>query len=214
MKELLKLRFEESLARVNNIADIYETKLAPIARGRKPVGSTDILRAAVVFLHATVEEFLRGILDWRLPEQGEDALDGVPLVGSTSARADKFLLGRLAPHRNKTVDALIRESVTASLTRSNFNSVSEIVRALTSVGLDAAPCEPLFGGLTDLMERRHQIVHRGDRNPNQGQGHHQASSIGRHHVHEWAQAAQKLFDVIYAQLPTKCLDGEYRSVAI
>jgi len=201
MKADLKSRFDENIARVRNLADIYETKLAPIAQGRKPVGSTDILRAGVVFLHATVEEFLRGILEWRLPDQSEAILNGVSLVGSGSDRAEKFLLGRLAAHRTKTVDALIRESVSASLTRSNFNSVAEIVSALTSVGLDKTPCEPFFPALTALMERRHQIVHRADRNPNHGQGHHHASSIGRHHVHEWAQAAQDFFDAVYAQLP-------------
>lgn len=201
MKAELKSRFEANLARVNNLANIYETKLALGAQGRKPVGSADILRAGVVFLHATVEEFLRGILDWRLPEQSEEKLNVVPLVGSASGRIEKFALGRLVAHRNKTVDALIRESVTASLTRSNFNSVEEIVAALTSVGLDKTKCEPFFPELTALMERRHQIVHRADRNPNQGQGHHQASSIGRHHVHAWAQAAQGFFNVVYEQLP-------------
>lgn len=201
MKAVLKSRFDENLARVNNLANIYETKLAPIAQGRKPIGSTDILRAAVVFLHATVEELLRGILEWRLPDQTEATLNAVPLVGSGTDRAERFLLGRLTAHRNKTVDALIRESVSASLTRSNFNSVAEIVSTLDSVALDKAPCEPFFTALAALMSRRHQIVHRADRNPNQGQGHHQASSIGRHHVHEWAQAAQGFFNAVYAQLP-------------
>lgn len=201
MKAILKSRFDENIARVNNLADIYETKLAAVARGRKPIGSTDILRAAVVLLHATVEEFLRGILEWRLPDQAEETLNRVPLIGSGTDRAERFFLGRLAVHRNKTVDDLIRESVSASLIRSNFNSVEEIVFALTSVGLDKTSCEPYFPELAALMERRHQIVHRADRNPNQGQGHHKASSIGRHHVHQWAHAAQGFFDSVYAQLP-------------
>jgi hypothetical protein len=201
MKASLKSRFDQNLARVNNLADIYETKLEPAAQGRKPVGSSDILRAGVVLLHATVEDYLRGIIEWRLPEQTEAALNSVPLVGSTSERAEKFLLGRLVAHRNKTVDALIRESVVASLTRSNFNSVNEIVSVLDSVGLDKAPCQPFFADLTALIDRRHQIVHRADRNPNQGQGHHQASSVGRRHIRVWAQAAQSFFDAIHAQLP-------------
>lgn len=201
MKDVLKSRFDENLVRVRNLADIYEAKLAGDTQGRRPVGSTDILRAAVVFLHATVEEFLRGILEWRLPDQGETTLNNVPFVGLGSDRPEKFLLGRLAAHRQKTVDEVIRESVTASLTRSNFNNVAEIVSALSSVGLDKTSCEPHFAELTALMERRHQIVHRADRNPSQGQGHHTASSIGWHHVHKWAQAAQNFFDAVHAQLP-------------
>ena len=201
MKVTLKYRFDQNLGRVNNLARIYASKLTPVAQGRKPLGSTDILRAAVVFLHATVEEFLRGLLEWRLPEQSEAVLNLVPLVGSGSERAEKFLLGRLAAHRDKTVEALIRESVSGSLMRSNFNSVAEVVSTLASVGLDKTPCEPFFAELTALMERRHQIVHRADRNPQHGQGHHQVSSIGRHHVQEWAGACQKFFDAVYAQLP-------------
>ncbi len=201
MKEVLKARFDQNLSRVRNVAEIYEHKLAGNKQGRRPVGSTDILRAAVVLLHATVEEFLRGILEWRLPDQGETTLNSVPLVGSGSERPEKFLLGRLAAHRTKTVDAVIRESVEASLARSNSNNVAEIVSALSSIGLDKTPCEPHFGELSALMERRHRIVHRADRNPNRGQGQHSASSIGRHHVREWAQAAQNFFDATYAQLP-------------
>jgi hypothetical protein len=201
MKALLKTRFDESLARVNNIVDIYEDKLAGDRQGRRPVGSTDILRSAVVFLHATVEEFLRGILEWQLPNQAELTLNGIPLVGSPSGRADKFSLGRLAAHRGKTVDALIEESVTSHLTRSNFNSVDEVCAALNSVGLNPEPCRPQFAQLKDLMERRHQIVHRADRNPNIGPGQQAATSIGRHTVREWAQAAQTFFNTVYAQFP-------------
>jgi hypothetical protein len=51
------------------------------------------------------------------------------------------------------------------------------------------------------MERRHQIVHRADRNEQAGQGNHKASSIGRHHVHGWTQAAEGFFNAVYAQLP-------------
>jgi hypothetical protein len=50
----------------------------------------------VVFLHATVEEFLLGLLEWRLPEQAESTLDRVPLVGFDTDRAEKSFLGRLA----------------------------------------------------------------------------------------------------------------------
>jgi len=201
MKAGLKARFDQNLARVKNLADIYERKLAPAAQGRKPVGSTDILRAAAVMLHATVEEFLRGVLEWRLPAQAEDILNDIPLVGSKYGRAEKFLLGRLAQHRGKTVDLVISESVSASLVRSSYNSVDEIKSAITSVGLDVVPCQPYFGDLGALIQRRHQIVHRADRNPLIGPGHQAASSIGRHHIREWAFAAQGLFNAIAAQLP-------------
>jgi hypothetical protein len=206
MKQELKDRFDGNLARVKNLADIYENKLVEIqpagssGQGRRPVNSTDILRASVVFLHATLEEFIRGILEWRLPEQGENVLNTVPLVG-TETRADRFPLGKLVAHRNKTVDEVIRESVKASLNRSNYNSTTEIVSALDSVGISKAAYEPFLSSLSDMVTRRHQIVHRADRNPNHGQGHHEASSIGLHHIEEWIETVQNFFAEVHAQLP-------------
>lgn len=196
--QALKAHLNERLARVNNI---YEAKLAGDKQGRRPVGSTDMLRSAVVFLHATVEEFLRGILEWCLPHQVEQTLNSIPLVGTAPGRPEKFLLGKLAAHRRKTNDALIGESVTSHLTRSNFNSVAEVCAALASVGLDTVPCQPQFAQLTALMEHGHQIVQRADCNPNFGPGHQSATSLGWHTVREWAKAAKAFFDAVYAQLP-------------
>jgi hypothetical protein len=201
----LKERFDGNLARVKNLADIYETKLVETrpaggSQGRRPVNSTDILRASVVFLHATLEEFIRGILEWRLPEQGDAVLNSVPLIG-TGERPEKFLLGKLAAHRTKTVADVIKESVKASLTRSNYNNINEIVSALDSVGIVKAPYEPFLPAINAMIERRHQVVHRADRNPHHGRGHHEAASIGLHDITEWVEAIQNFFNEVHSQLP-------------
>ena len=205
MKQELKERFDGNLARVKNLADIYENKLVETrptggGQGRRPVNSTDILRASVVFLHATLEEFIRGILEWRLPEQGDGVLNSVPLVG-TGDRPERFLLGKLAAHKSKTVAEVIKESVKASLTRSNYNSTTEIVSALESVGIAKGPYEAYLPKLNAMIERRHQVVHRADRNPQHGRGHHEAVSIGLHDINEWIEAIQSFFDEVHGQLP-------------
>jgi hypothetical protein len=83
---------------------------------------SDILRAAVVFLHATLEDFLRYI---RSPE-GAD-----------------------------------------SDTRT-FSSAKQISQFLSSVRI-SIEVEKLYPSLDELMERRHEIVHRGDLKPTRNQ---------------------------------------------
>ena len=45
---------------------MYTTR-AGTGQGRRSVQDTDILRAAVVLLHATLEDLLRSLADWKLP---------------------------------------------------------------------------------------------------------------------------------------------------
>jgi hypothetical protein len=140
--------------------------------------AAEILRAVVVLNHAYLEDFLRNVARWLMPIAGEDALNKIPLAGSTG-RAEKFQLGKLAEHRGKKVDDVIRESVEAYMERSTFNNVTEIMSFLDSVNvklpsreeIDSSPSEvqrlPIGGddlGILDAMiKRRHHIVHRADR---------------------------------------------------
>jgi hypothetical protein len=53
----------------------------------------EILRLVVVFLHATLEEFLRTLASRLLFNSNEDALDKIPLAGLNNSRhPEKFLL--------------------------------------------------------------------------------------------------------------------------
>jgi hypothetical protein len=101
----------------------------------------DIIRAAVVFLHASLEEFLRAVGRELLPTGRREALDWVPLLGeSPVGDAKKFFLGSLRTHERKTVARLLRESVEAHLARRTFNSSSEINAFLIDCGIDASAC--------------------------------------------------------------------------
>ena len=107
MKTRLRTRFEQNLARVNTLVSLYTNELAGEGRGRRPVGSADILRASVVFLHATLEDFLRSLASWKLPLMGAEILNGIPLAGDE--RANKFPLGKLASFRDKTIQEVLTE---------------------------------------------------------------------------------------------------------
>jgi hypothetical protein len=121
----------------------------------------DLLRAIVVFNHAFLEDFLRTLALSMLPYGDERALDRIPLAG-TGGRPEKFLLGKLAGHKGKAVDDVLRESVSEHLERSNFNSVGEIAILLETLGFDVSMHNKTFPEISIMMERRHQIVHRAD----------------------------------------------------
>ena len=126
--------------------------------------SADLLRAAVVFIHASLEDLLRRLAVVYLPTCSPDVLNQIPLAGSKDKlRAEKFFLGRLAVHRGKSVDNLITESVNDYVAGKSFSDTSEIAGLLELMGFDIAGIEKkFFSAMSEIILRRHQIVHRAD----------------------------------------------------
>lgn len=201
-KEEINDRLNRNLDRVENLVTIYETHLAGHGQGRRPVNSTDVLRSAAVLLHASLEDFLRNIAARRLPAAAENVVDKIPLAGiDAEGRPEKFLLGKLVVHRGKSVDDVIRESVDAYLERSNYNNVQELTRLIQGVGLDVVPCRIHFADLTQMMDRRHWIVHRADLNEQHGQGQHHARGINKDTVRGWATTVRAFANALLQQIP-------------
>jgi hypothetical protein len=148
-------RLEESFNRTADLVEVSKT----ISNQQT---AADILRAAVVVAHAYLEDFLRTLATALLPERGERSLDEVPLAG-LSGRAEKFLLGKLAQHRGKLVDDVLRQSVSEYLERSSFNSTDEIARLLETLGFKVSDFNQNFAAIDQMITRRHQIVHRADK---------------------------------------------------
>jgi hypothetical protein len=156
------------------------------------IHTQDILRAAVVFLHATLEDFLRYIGETYLPATGEEVLNRVPLLGTQDVlRPEKFFLGKLAQHRGKTVDQLITESVNAYLDRVSFSDTTDISNLLEGAGIPVQEVRPLYLRLSALMTRRHQIVHRADLVDVPADHLRKARPIDAATVTEWAGAVKK-----------------------
>lgn len=176
------LRFEENAARVVSLLHLYEDGFGHGKSGRRPTRASDILRSAVVLLHASLEEFLRGIVRVRLPAASGEALNRVPLKG-TGPRADRYALGALVPFRSDNVGALIEASVSEYLDRSNWNNPGDIKQSLSELEIDVSTLDVNWDSLGRLMRRRHQIVHQADRNPQVGKGQHKAASIAPPAVH-------------------------------
>jgi hypothetical protein len=158
----LSTRHHFNISRVRVLLSLHE-QLTTRRSAKRTVYETDLLRAAVVLLHAMLEDHLRSIALYYLPEADESALNDVPLVGqSPSGRAEKFFLGRLARFRTWKVERLIKSSVESHLRRMTFNNTREIASLLRGVGIDPQPLSIYFSDLDAMMARRHQIVHRAD----------------------------------------------------
>ena len=158
-------RLKEKTKRVIRLVEASVTNLESeeSTKSAKTEVAEDVLRLAVVFIHAMLEDFLRTLAIGLLPSLDERFLDQVALPGQSRPRAEKFSLGRLANFRGKTVDELIVIAVEKHLETSNFNNTSDIAKFLSALGLQiTSAISDTFPDLAKLLGRRHQIVHRGD----------------------------------------------------
>lgn len=197
MKQEISERFALNIARVKNLVAIYKNLLAGQGKGRRGHQETDVLRAATVLLHASVEDVLRSLAYWKLPNAGAHVLDQIPFAGGTAV---KVTLGTLAAQQGKSIADVIKESVDASLERSNYNNSGEVCSLLQSIGLNTAPAQPYLPKLEEAMKRRHQIVHRADANPNAGRGNHRVSSIAPGSIDDWIANTEQFVQAVLAQV--------------
>lgn len=204
MKAAITATFTANLDRAKNLVRIYNTHLKGAGSGRRAVNSTDVLRAAVVFLHATLDDLLRSVARWKLPSAGAAALEDIPLAGlgtpGNRGKAPKFGLDELLRFRSSSVKKVIEQSVEAHLERSNYNNTKEVSGVLERIGVDVSKVNKRFAELTKLMDRRHNIVHRADANPLKGSGHHQAKSISPGEVETWAQVIEEFGTALLGEL--------------
>ena len=85
--------YDKNFGRSNSLLKLYKD-LTKGKKGRRPVAYIDLLRVTVVMLHSTLEDFLRNLLTWRLPNSTKDKLNKIPLFSSDyDPRKTKFELG-------------------------------------------------------------------------------------------------------------------------
>lgn len=184
--------FEKNFLRLKNLIELY--KSISIGQGRKPTNSLDILRATTVLAHSTLEDYLRNLLLWKLPSENQEKINNIPLLGtSLIGRPTKFSLGELTLHRGKSINEVINESVKEYLNTVSFNDTSDIVKALNSISITITPeIQNLFPTLNEMIKRRHNIVHRADRDVSIGRGNHRIKSISVQKVEKWKKQIDKL----------------------
>jgi hypothetical protein len=195
-----KAEFEDNLARVRHLIQIYRELPKHLAGRRFEVGTEDLLRAAVVLLHASLEELLRRIAKYRIPRGDEEALKEIPLLHKRD-RATKFPLGSLVPFRGDSVDDVLRWSVHAYYERQTFNNIPDIKEVLSRSRVDDAAVRNLYPEIAKFITRRHSIVHRADRGSIKAGaiGHGPIMNINSRTVARWATVSDQFANKILRQ---------------
>lgn len=190
-------RFNRNIVRVDSLCELFErSKKSP----RRPtVTEGDILRAAVVFLHSALENYLRSILTQWIPlKSDKKELDRISLAGR-EGRVEKFYLGELLQFSEIRISELISKSIEQHLSRVSFNSFQEICSWVKKIGVDKDGFAE--GELIDnMIKRRHKIVHEADTNNAKGQGNHSATSINIKTVKAWESATVNFVKIIENQI--------------
>lgn len=160
MSSELYKRFEGNMRRVESLISIYESLRESDFSFDKETKVADILRAAVIFLHGSQEDYIRSILiNWFPERANKDALKSITLIGK-EGRPQKYELGDLIAYRDRTVGQLIGDSVEYSMGRQTFNNLSEIDTWIKRIGLSLEGLSAAEkGSINTLIQRRHRIVH-------------------------------------------------------
>lgn len=184
MTQSIRERTLENINRVKNLITIYER-----IKDDKNEYNTDILRAAVVLLHAALEDCLRSLSYSRLP---------FALPNELHKTEYKVQLGKIAEYRDKTVDELIKDVAYEYLERATYNNPEAISKALKSLGITIEKSN--LSQLDTAMGRRHKIVHRADRSDkNEEVG--RVTSIQAAHVSKWVEEVEQFVETVFEACP-------------
>lgn len=183
--------FDGNIRRINQLLELYAGLTD--GAGRRDTHKVEILRASVVLLHSSLEDYLRNLLRWKLPLTSVNRMNEIPLAGIDDKNRTKFQLGELIRHRDKSVDEIIALSVDEHLSKTSFNNIADITRTLFDIGvaLDEQSRKRLFPKLEAMMKRRHHIVHQADRSDKSGSGQHRYKSLSANQVVDWKKTVDK-----------------------
>lgn len=164
-RDAIARNFDANVDRVRSLVGAFD-QLAPGGAGSPSMVRVDVLRAAIVLLHASLEDVVRSASERLLPHSERRVLDDIGFPDGPEKTKQKFSLGDLHAFKGQTVDDVIQAAVSTSLQRSNYNSVAEIAGALERIGIKPQDVlEPHQATLEAFIKRRHLIVHRADKKP-------------------------------------------------
>lgn len=197
-------------ARVDHLVNLYEDFRAKLkkSKGRTFPHVTDILRSAVVFCHANLEQIMREYMlheaDW-----SDEFLSEIPLVNSDYPRAKKITLADLVPYADKGVDDLLIESVEKYLEKKSFTSVDDLIFVVKSCHLNVEDYKKHFPLLAEMIQRRHHIVHTADVEVKSGKGRQMTKTLSVKKVRDWNKASMEFSMGIAEDLLHREIEGKH-----
>lgn len=181
----LSARATENLDRVRNLVLIYESLASPEKKHGKH--DADLLRAAVVLLHAALEDFVRSLLAWRLPLAEPETIKKSKL---------QVPLYQILAKKDQSVDSIVSETIDELLSRRTYNSKDDVTTALKSIGLETSKLK--ISELEVAMTRRHKIVHRADRGSEKESA--KVNSIQADHIKKWIENVGEFTQAVLERL--------------
>ena len=210
--EKLAGRFAMKLERIRALLGAAATLTAEGASSQPSVGD-DVRRAAVVLLHAALEDLLRegqrAVLTSTLSRALLDEI-GFPLRDSGRLRPkfqEKLSLGDLCERFPVELPVSIAKlAVNEWLDHKSYSHVGEVAGALASLELDSKTLiGPAGRPLSAMMLRRHQIAHRGDHLP-QTSKEDRLEPLDEQEFEEWIGATTSFADRFVAHLAARWAD--------
>lgn len=196
--------FDENIMRVDSLCKMYsDMKDKNQNPSSKTFQQTDILRAAVVFLHSSFEEYFRSILIEWLPEKAEDdVFNNIPLPSNKelkSKKKEKFQLNDLLAFKSETVNEVLKEAVNQRMELVSFNKYGDICTwskncSISLLGFSQGDT------IEKCVQRRHKIVHEADIDKGKDGTKSILSGIKDTTVLKWKNAYIELADTIDKQI--------------
>jgi hypothetical protein len=168
-------------------------KLFPIIKAdkkRKNSYPHDILRSAVVLLHASLEDLLRELLRIKASHDPNILYEHLrfPHASDPSKSVEQIRVAAPEQFRGKTIDELIDICISNHLSRRTFNSKEDIVAALGPLGLNEGDYASYYSDIEAAVKRRHKIVHESDRTAHGTSTHGTPASLTEQEVTAWVRA--------------------------
>ena len=150
--------FVDNLKRVDSLLTIYQ------GQTNKNIGdskSTDILRASIVLLHSSFEDYFRGIIiNYLIKTTDANSLSRMPLILGDN-KVEKVFLSNLLQYKEKTIQEVFDSSIKQYMETISFNDYADIVKWCNTIKVNLTTfSEASF--INDLISRRHKIVHQAD----------------------------------------------------
>jgi hypothetical protein len=175
---------------VKRVTDLLQA--AKATEKNKPELEQDILRSAVVLLHATLEDQLRFVASIILPVCDKRVLDDYSLPDKK--RKEKFTLGDLRSYWGKSVQTLITESIKAHMETYSFSKTDKIVALLKQMEIEQPDVNlPQIQGMID---RRHKIVHEADMVQDECLGEWVLAPLAANTVAEWLDTVHRFIALV------------------
>lgn len=194
-----KTIFEKNIERVNSLCNLYFFINADDVKKGKDFKFTDILRAAVVMLHSSFEEYYRNVLRERIFKLcNETGLKNFSFAGSNGKHKEKISVGDLLEYRGQTVDNLIYNSISEELDTTSFNNFYDIASWAEKAKIDISSFKEQ-DTIAQLIDRRHRIVHEADNN--RGDTEYALKPIKEKSVRDWISCVCELVSIIDLSCP-------------